>query len=463
MKRLGFAGVVTLAFLTSTSAMAQSAGLPAEFPPASFTGNQYVDSNGCAFIRAGFSGRVTWVPRIDRRSTQLCNFQPTFAAGSQPGPAAAAPQVQAPRVAPLDAPIIEITAPPPQPRRPLAGVLDAPIQTVASIPAAVAPSPQVIQAPITIPAPQPVAAPAAPRITLAQACEGRFGVQTGFVNSRTGNPVDCGPAPQVAPTPQAAPVAAQPVVSAPQPRRITLAQACAGRFGIQPGFISSRTGDPIDCGPAPQIATATTAPAPVSAPEPRRITLAQACAEIGTTGLRYINARTGDPIVCPQATTPTVQAAAPAARTSGSAGYFLQRRTPPVSNPVITRRETIEVPSGYVRVWGDGRLNAQRGLPAAAPVAKATIAPAQDRVSTRTAPQSATGGSHRYVQVGSFGDHANADRLIQRLGAAGLPVGAGSSGAMKIVAVGPFANQADLQNALQTVRGMGFGDAYTRN
>lgn len=63
--------------------MAQStSAIPAEFPPTSFAGNQFVDSKGCAFIRAGVGGAVTWVPRVDRKRQQLCNFQPSFAAAT---------------------------------------------------------------------------------------------------------------------------------------------------------------------------------------------------------------------------------------------------------------------------------------------------------------------------------------------------------------------------------------------
>ncbi len=53
---------------------------PAEIPPVSYQGKQYVDSNGCAFIRAGYSGRVTWVPRVLRSRKLLCGFRPSLAA-----------------------------------------------------------------------------------------------------------------------------------------------------------------------------------------------------------------------------------------------------------------------------------------------------------------------------------------------------------------------------------------------
>ena len=106
----------------------QDAIPPAELPPSSFSGGQFVDSRGCVFIRAGFDGTVQWAPRVTRDGRQICGLQPTFGAGNTPVP------------------------------------------NVAAVPAA----------------------PSQRALTHAQACDGRTGVQPDIINQQTGQPIDCG-------------------------------------------------------------------------------------------------------------------------------------------------------------------------------------------------------------------------------------------------------------------------------
>ncbi len=61
----------------TSAAQAESWPGPAEPPPASFAGQQYVDGNGCAFLRAGTPAQTLWIPRINREGKPLCGFPPS--------------------------------------------------------------------------------------------------------------------------------------------------------------------------------------------------------------------------------------------------------------------------------------------------------------------------------------------------------------------------------------------------
>lgn len=71
---------------------------PAELPPADFAGQQYVDSRGCMFVRAGTETEVLWVPRVSRQGVPICGNPPSGhrvpvaeEVGVQPVPSADAP------------------------------------------------------------------------------------------------------------------------------------------------------------------------------------------------------------------------------------------------------------------------------------------------------------------------------------------------------------------------------------
>ncbi|TMV65255.1 hypothetical protein FGG78_33845 [Thioclava sp. BHET1] len=125
-KHLALAAVVAaLGPVAARAATIDQIGGPENPPPAGYKGDQFVDSRGCIFMRAGYDGQTTWVPRARRDRTVLCGYQPTVVVGA--GAKAAAP---APRVAAAAMPV----APPPAPRvapapAPATGM---PMETVAS-------------------------------------------------------------------------------------------------------------------------------------------------------------------------------------------------------------------------------------------------------------------------------------------------------------------------------------------
>jgi hypothetical protein len=75
----------------------QAMAEPAELPPPEFKGQQYVDSRGCLFLRAGDASGVIWVPRVTRGGAPICDQPPSGqrvpVAGEETGQALTGPMV----------------------------------------------------------------------------------------------------------------------------------------------------------------------------------------------------------------------------------------------------------------------------------------------------------------------------------------------------------------------------------
>lgn len=297
-----FTKIVAIALMTSALTVgAASAQIkqtqPAEFPPASYKGKQYVDSKGCVFIRAGIDGNVSWVPRVTRSRKVICGFTPTggtqvaSAEPAKPAPQATQITVDTPAPAPAAA-----AAPAPKPKKATARVVR---QTARKRKAA--PKEIVIRNPI-------VEAP----------------VQTARV---------------AAPAPAPAPVPMRTTATAQQ-----IATACPGASALSQQYLRGDGRIAIRCGPqntpvvggtfrSASVATTTTTAAR-TAPKPKR---------------NFFRLFT------------TKRKAEPAAPTALTNGVTDHRRIVPKHVAINRINTTnVRVPHGYRSVWTDGRLNPKR-------------------------------------------------------------------------------------------------------
>lgn len=84
----------------ASPALADAPIRPAETPPPDYAGQQYVDSKGCLFMRAGQPGGDIWIPRVTRKGIPLCGNPPS---GRQVPVAEGADAVTEARPQPADA------------------------------------------------------------------------------------------------------------------------------------------------------------------------------------------------------------------------------------------------------------------------------------------------------------------------------------------------------------------------
>ncbi|MDO9524957.1 MAG: SPOR domain-containing protein [Gemmobacter sp.] len=425
-------------------ANAQSRGGPAELPPAGFSGQQYIDSRGCVFLRAGHGGQVNWVQRVSLDRKPLCGYPPTTTTMaraktelSRPAPASPAPVETASAGG----------------RRPM--------ETVANVTTA----PR-----ISSPAPRssvPAASYAAPRVVMAApAATVRMAAPSG--------------------SPEPTVFASTPQPAAPAPVAVR-ARAASTAYVPSPSpgpTVYNAVAAPDTTSEAPRVAAshspilrAATPGCPPDAPVGQLYDLTSGGRVMVCTisGKRFTGLRVGDQMV----------SASPSATYAGHTGY----RTAPVQ----IAEAAPPVPPGYKPAWTDDRLNPHRARGTASghaqmnrhwsvdvpqkviadaersgqKVRRATVSskamPAPAPVVRQAAPQMA---GARFVQVGSFGVPDNATRAAQRLRSMGLPVQILRSSIkgkpVQVVRAGPFGSPSEAGSALAAARRAGFGDALLR-
>ena len=442
--QMKFTSIVAVAALMSAlgSGIAQAQSFrdqPAEFPSASYKGKQYVDSKGCVYIRAGIDGNVTWVPRVSRKRQGVCGFKPT--------------NVQTAASAP-------------------AGAADAPVQiTVNSAPVA-AKQPTVAARPL----PQRKAKPVVVRQK----------------------------APKVVrqPVPRSVDVPAAPITQAP----VAVAQVpstCAGRSAISQQYSGSRTkGVVVRCGPqtAPilpstaQVAVTGTAPSHVSTT--RRVTApakpapAHAYTRIVPKHVAINRQNTYANVAVPKGYRPVWEddRLNPKRAEQNLAGrsQMLLIWTNTVPRRLINQKTgqdvTARLPLVYPytsveqqrRDLGDVTFAKRNGQLVKRIVRNKNAAPAKRKpvYSSRsapkpvaTAPATPRAAGKTYVQIGVYGDSANAQRAAQRIARMGMGarIGKSTRGGKTYLSVqaGPF-GASSAPAALGKLRGAGYGDAYIR-
>ncbi|WP_112311077.1 SPOR domain-containing protein [Pseudogemmobacter bohemicus] len=391
---------------------------PAEMPPAGFKGQQYVDSRGCVFLRAGYGGRETWVPRISHDRKQLCGYAPS---GRAVVTAEAAPTVADPALAAKAA----------------AGstpkTTGTKIPSINTKPGAPLPLPAPMQSAFDAAGSAPVAA--APKKTAAAAA----------VTSSDGYRLTC---------PATAPVAQKFRVEGGGTRTLctkgdgTLDGASFPR--LQTGGSDSWTGTATAVATGKSVTVTTRKGGSTAIPTP-------------PPGYKLA---WEDDRLNPRRGLQTQQGVADQDR--------LWTRTTPAelheggSREVMVRVRrsdgSTSMEPGILVTAADGsqsvKLRSDSGVSKSSKsTAKAVEAAPVIAAESKAGDNKAAG--RLFVQVGTFGVAANAEGTAGRLQGLGLPVSRSTlkGGALQVVYAGPFASVGEAQAALSKVRSAGFGDA----
>ncbi|MCB5408499.1 SPOR domain-containing protein [Pseudogemmobacter faecipullorum] len=410
---------VLAAVLAVSPARADLRG-PAELPPASYKGQQYVDSRGCVFLRAGYGGRETWVPRVSRDRKQLCGY---------PASGKAVETAEAAAPAPVPA------APPPVPP-----AVKAPAAAVAAAAPAVKPA---------APAKVAKAPPATPLVTASASAP----------LQADGMRLAC-PA------------------SAPVPQRIEMqgggsSLLCTRGDGSLEGVSfpqlagGSLAGRPIGYD-ALTLASGRAASS-FSAPKTATAPHARAAGDFIPEPPPGYKLAWSDDRLNPNRARGTAQGVIDQDEIwtrHTPAELREDQNTPRPPLKVVVRRSdgSVEERSGVIlSTRADGKKlvrllpaeNVRKSTRGDAGAALAAHPPA------KAAAVAATGARH-FIQVGSFGVPANAAGTEGRLRGAGLPVARNVQRGLQVVFAGPFASADEARMALAQVRALGFGDAILR-
>ncbi|MEO0669789.1 MAG: SPOR domain-containing protein [Pseudomonadota bacterium] len=437
--------IATMVGVSAGSLQAQSNPLPAEFPPASFKGTQYVDSRGCVFIRAGIDGNTTWVPRVNRQRSQICGQTPSLSqtaiAAARPAqPAAEAPeQITIDTPEPTPAPAPARTAPAPAPV--VAAPRPAPKPVVRAAPK---PAPRVVTAPkppVAAPAPKPAPTQVARSVPAQPACRGGNAVSQRYINNGSDYPVRCGPQSN---SPNAGAVARANQSAAPVVGVQTQAQAgVSQRTRVLPRQVFDARVAERDVAQVPEGYR------PVWTDDrlnPRRAEqslggiAASRLVWTDTVPRRLVDQTTGQDVTAKVALVYPFTDMATQTRDLGT--VTLVRRDGQLLKRIKRNRAKARTPTATPQ-------------PKPAAVAKPAAV---------SKPQAAAKG--RYVQVGTFGVPDNAQRTAQRLVKAGVPARIGTltrgGKSYRVVLAGPFDTRNGLNSGLQAARSMGFADAFVR-